>query len=174
MAEPSSPEKLGKGMLIAAWIVALLFVTWLFSQWLESKNNPNQEVKSQIGADGVREVTLLRNPDGHYVASGRINRQPVVFMLDTGATLVSVPGDLAKRLGLEKGPPLRANTANGTVTVFFTRLESISLGDIQMQDVRASINPQMRGDEVLLGMSFLRPLEFTQRGEEIVLRQYPG
>jgi aspartyl protease family protein len=41
-----------------------------------------------------------------------------------------------------------------------------------LQQVRASINPNMQGNEVLLGMSFLKHLEFTQRGDSLTLRQY--
>lgn len=163
-------DKLGKHMLTAAWIIALGMLTWLFSAWQDRDRNPNHAVGGLIHADGAREVVLERNREGHYLASGRINGTEVRFMLDTGATLVSVPEKLAKQLGLEAGPPLEVETANGTVTAYFTRLNSVSLGNIALHDIRASINPHMEGEEVLLGMSFLRKLEFTQKGDTLVLR----
>ncbi len=94
-------------------------------------------------------------------------------MLDTGATTVSVPAAVAHRLGLKRGPPVLSNTANGTITTYLTRLASVSVGDITLHNVKANINPHMGGNEVLLGMSFLKHLEFTQRGDTLTLKQLP-
>jgi len=169
-----SPQRLGTGMIIAAWILALGLLTLFFNQFLENRYNPNRNLPAQHRQEGVREVTLQRNRSGHYVASGKINGTPVVFFLDTGATTVSIPEPLAQQLKLKRGTAIQANTANGVITAFSTELDSVALGAIELRKVRASINPQMQGDsEVLLGMSFLRQLEFTQRGETLVLRQYP-
>lgn len=158
-------------MTVLAWIVVLGLLAALFSGWMDKLNNPNQEVSTIMRADGVREVVLKQNRSGHYVASGAINGQPVTFLLDTGATSVSVPANVAERLGLERGVPLRANTANGVITTYATRLDRVRLGEIELNDVRADINPHMRSDDVLLGMSFLRQLEFTQRDRELTIRQ---
>ncbi len=94
-------------------------------------------------------------------------------MVDTGATTVAVPGSLQTRLGLQRGVPLEVKTANGTVRAFFTRLDTVRLGTIELRDVRATINPSLEGHEVLLGMSFLKQLEFTQRGDSLILSQSP-
>jgi aspartyl protease family protein len=63
-------------------------------------------------------------------------------------------------------------TANGTIPVYLTTLDRIQIGKIVLYDVRASINPYMDEDEILLGMSFLRHLEFSQRDDQLILRQY--
>jgi aspartyl protease family protein len=52
-------------------------------------------------------------------------------------------------------------------------LETVSVGDIELSGVSAGISPGLQGDEVLLGMSFLRHIEFTQRGDTLILKQYP-
>lgn len=158
-------------MTVLAWIVVLGLLSALFTGWMEKLNNPNQQVTTVLRTDGVREVVLEQNRAGHYVASGTINGSPVTFLLDTGATSVSVPARVADRLGLERGVPLRANTANGVITTYATRLDRVRLGDIELANVRADINPHMRSGEVLLGMSFLRQLEFTQRDRELTIRQ---
>ena len=44
---------------------------------------------------------------------------------------------------------MRAQTANGVVTTYLTRIDRVRLGDIVMLDVRAHINPGMSGDELL-------------------------
>ncbi len=160
-------------MIAAAWVVFLGLLTLFFGDWLETQHNPNREVQGQVLESGVREVVLQRNRGGHYVATGRINGRPVRFLLDTGATTVSVPAGLARHLDLERGAPQLARTANGVVTTYATRLHSVELGEIEVNSVRANINPGMRGEEILLGMSFLKQLEFTQRGNTLTIRQYP-
>jgi aspartyl protease family protein len=163
--------RLGRWMIFATWVGVLVLLTLGFSEWLEYDYNPNRDPASGEGARSG-EVVLVRNRGGHYVASGVINGQPVVFLVDTGASDVSVPGELARELGLPRGAPLAMQTAGGLVTGYATRLDSVRLGDIELKDVRASINPHAGDLEVLLGMSFLRQLELVQRGDRLTLRQY--
>jgi aspartyl protease family protein len=143
----------------------------VFNNLLEAQRNPNADPQSLRNAT-ISEVLLKRNRYGHYVATGAINNEPVEFLLDTGATDVSVPEGLANRLGLDKGARARFQTANGSVYGHMTQLDQVRLGDIELEGVRASINPGMSGESVLLGMSFLKHLEFTQRGDTLILRQY--
>jgi aspartyl protease family protein len=172
--EPKSEDtrKLGVGMVVAMWVIVLALLTAYFSHWEDQQYNPNQTLYSDSTNGGVREVVLKRNKYGHYVATGAINSTPVVFMLDTGATDISVPQALAERLDLEPGPVVYYQTANGQAKAFITRLDTVSLGDISLQGVRAHINPNFHSDEILLGMTFLKHLEFTQKGDTLTLRQY--
>lgn len=154
-------------------LVALAFIgslTWVFSWLLDKQHNPNQGSLTRITADGSGEVVLQRNRAGHYVANGRINGSQVQFFLDTGATSVSIPEPIAGQLGLQRGPAMIARTANGTVTVYATRLDSIGLGDIEMSNVNATINPAMHGPDILLGMSFLGRLDLYQQGDTLRLQ----
>jgi aspartyl protease family protein len=162
---------MGKGMWALMWILVLAMLTMVFNNLLDDQRNPNTDPQTSENGS-TAEVVLKRNRYGHYVATGAINNQPVEFLLDTGASDVSVPLDLARRLGLKKGPEVRFETANGSVDGYMTKLDQVQLGDIKLHQVRASINPGMSGDSVLLGMSFLRHLEFTQRGDSMTLRQY--
>ena len=165
------PRRLGKGMIVAAWIGVAALLTVLFDGYLERQSNPNASPQTRAEA-GAREVVLERNRQGHYVATGRINGTRARFLLDTGATDVAVPGALARKLDLERGRAVRARTANGDVVAYATLLREVALGDIVLRQVRASIIPQMPGEEVLLGMAFLKHLELIQRGSELTLRQY--
>jgi aspartyl protease family protein len=166
-------RRLGMKMTIAMWLVIMGLLVMFFQSWQEKQHNPNQDLSLNTGDDGVRELTLQRNRYGHYVASGRINDVPVVFLLDTGASDISVPAKLAQKIGLKRGRAMVYQTANGSIQVYATRLAKVDLGGIVLGKVRASINPNMQGNEVLLGMSFLKYLEFTQRGDTLVIRQYP-
>jgi len=164
-------QRMGKGMWAIMWILVLAMMTMMFNKLLDDQRNPNDDPQSLSNAT-TSEVVLKRNRYGHYVATGAINNEPVEFLLDTGATDVSVPEGLAIKLGLEKGARARFETANGSVYGHMTQLDQVRLGGIELERVRASINPGMSGESVLLGMSFLKHLEFTQRGDTLILRQY--
>lgn len=166
-------KKMGATMLGLMWAGIFAFLALFFSEILDKQNNPNQSIHTSLLSGDIKELVLQRNRQGHYVANGLINSQPVVFMLDTGATSVSIPQEIATRLHLKRGPEGLSQTANGSVVTYFTRLDTISLGEISLHDVSGSINPGYKSNEILLGMSFLKHLEFSQRGNTLTLRQYP-
>jgi aspartyl protease family protein len=168
--QQSPGQRIGRVFMVLAWCAALFLATRFFGQWEARQQNPNVVVSSEQG-EGFIEVKLVSNVQGHFVASGQINGQPVDFMLDTGATDVSIPLDLAKRLKLEEGFGVTLSTANGLSQGYRTRIERLQLGDIVLHDVRALVAPGLHGDQVLLGMSALNKLEFTQRGGTMLLRQ---
>lgn len=151
--------------LVASLLILGLFYLY-FENGLQARNNPNRQLQIAPGT----ELVLKRNSAGHYVFPGTINGQRVNFLLDTGATLVSVPAHLADDLGLQAGAYQQSVTANGTVTTRTTRVAALAFGPFDLRGVPASLNPGMTGDEVLLGMSVLKHLEFTQRGDTLVLR----
>ena len=153
--------------LIASLLVLGLFYFY-FETSLQARDYPNQQLQIAPGS----ELVLKRSRSGHYFFPGTINGQPVSFLLDTGATLVSVPAHLTEELKLKAGAHQKAITANGTVTTRATRLDTLEFGPFDMHDVPASLNPGMGGDHVLLGMSVLKHLEFTQRGDTLILRTW--
>ena len=168
-------QRTGRIMLIAAWLGGLVLLTLFFQDILESRQNPNAEPQVRIGKKGNSEVVLERNAQGHYVASGLINGYPVTFLLDTGATDVAIPESLADRLRLQRRRGGISQTANGPVAVWQAVLDKVSVGTIQLDSVRASIVPSMSaGSPALLGMSFLKQLEFTQKDRQLILRQGPS
>jgi aspartyl protease family protein len=164
-------HRIGTVMMIVMWLLLLIIVSYFFDKLLDQKNNPNQVLSTQYIGDSIREVVLERNHYGHYVTSGSINGQKVVFMLDTGATGVAVPEHIASRLGLERGMPVEIQTANGVAKAYASKLQRVGIGDIELRDVGALINPNDQQDEILLGMTFLKHIEFTQRGDTLILRQ---
>lgn len=158
-------------MLVLAWGAGILLATRFFADWEQSRFNPNREPVSVVQGEQI-EVRLEGNVQGHFVANGKINGQAVTFLLDTGATDVAIPAELAERLELQRGAPVMLQTANGQTTGYRTVLSSLGLGDILLHDVRALIAPGFSGEQVLLGMSALKQLEFTQRAGTLVLRQH--
>ena len=63
------------------------------------------------------------------------------------------------------------HTANGTTHAYRTEISQLTIGSITLHQIQASITPGLTGDEILLGMSVLKQLDFEQRGNELTLRQ---
>ena len=166
-------KNIGQGMLIASFTLVLAALTLYFNDWLAEQSNPNQNPNFSISDIGVREVVLERNRQGHYIANGQLNGIPVTFLLDTGATEVAIPSEVADKAGLNRGRAQQASTANGVVTVFSTEIDELRIGNIVLYDIDASITPSILGNTILLGMSALRQIEFTQRGSNLTLSQVP-
>lgn len=165
-------KRMGTAMQALAWLVLLALGVFFFSDFLDKQYNPNQSLQTRYTEEGSREVVLQRNKFGHYVTSGQINGKPVTFMLDTGATGVAIPEAMADYLGLKRGRAFATQTANGPSTSYAANLDQVSVGAIEMRNVPAGITPGLQTEEILLGMSFLKHIEFTQRGNTLILRQY--
>lgn len=166
MAEENPHRRSGVVMLWIAWLLILGGGWWVADRWLLKQANPNQRLT--VNTSGA--VVLERNRQGHYVATGEINGHKVTFLLDTGATAVALSSRLARELDLKRGASIQINTANGISQGFQTRLNSVRLGDIVVHEVSAVFSDGMLDDTVLLGMSFLKHVEFTQRENKLILR----
>lgn len=157
-------------MTIVAWIIFLMILFGVFDYLLSQRNNPNQNVVTTVTGQ-QKEITLLRNPYGHYVSNGTINNHEVTFLLDTGASDIAIPESLADDIGLRKGREIIIKTANGNTRAYRTHLDSVALGDIRRYDLNATILTNITGNEVLLGMNFLKHLEIIQKGKSLTIRQ---
>ena len=158
--------------LIVVWLAIIGVIYWVFFVWYERQENPNPQRVLEQQHKG--EVVLLRNRAGHYVAEGEVNGARVVFLLDTGATHVSLSTPLARRLGLKLGAPVTLQTAAGPAAGYQTRLASVRLATIEMNDVAALVSDGIEPDMVLLGMNFLKRLEMTQRDNRLILKPVNG
>nr|WP_229804324.1 TIGR02281 family clan AA aspartic protease [Halomonas lutea] len=154
-------------MMLVFWLLLMALGVWWFEHLIEARQHPNANLATTGEAN--LPITLQRNAAGHFVAPGHINGKPVRFLLDTGASLVAVPGELAERLELEPGASADFFTANGRARGYLTRLDRVGLGGVNAHDVPGSINPGMQGDTVLLGMSFLHRFDIQIRGAEMTL-----
>ncbi|MBI1195500.1 MAG: TIGR02281 family clan AA aspartic protease [Gammaproteobacteria bacterium] len=160
---------LGKAMIYVAWIVVLGILVLFFQNVLDRQRNPNRTLVTYNDTAGRPSVVLKQNRAGHYLGSGTVNGHPVEFLVDTGASDIAIPLEMADRLGLRPGMPRQYQTANGFVTAFTTHIDELTIGPLVIHNVRASLNPGMGSMEILLGMSLLKDLEFTQRGDTLTL-----
>lgn len=171
--EKSNDEQigsLGKVMMFGMWLGLLGLLTLFFYNWQQNQLNPNRSIHSKRNSQGKIEVVLEGNRHGQYVSEGFINSTSVTFLVDTGANDVSIPAHIAKEIGLTKGNKIRFETANGTAFGYKTRIRNVKLGDIELNNISASINPNVDFDEILLGMSFLKHLEILQKNNTMTLQ----
>ncbi|SEL58775.1 retropepsin-like aspartic protease family protein [Halomonas daqiaonensis] len=168
MSDERATRRAGLGMMLLFWVLFLGGGAWWFHGYLEAQRNPNAHLANVVVGEG-EPVVLERNRAGHFVATGRINDQPVEFLVDTGATYVAVPAEMAEQLGLESIGSAWFNTANGRVRGELTRLDEVSLGGFSAREVRGSISPGLSGETALLGMSFLGRFDIEIRDSRMVL-----
>ena len=119
---------------------------------------------------GGRQIVLSAESGGHFFSSGNINGKTVRFLVDTGATNVSMSQDDADRIGLDykNGQRGMSRTANGVVPVYRTTLTSVRVGDVVVYNVDATIVPGQIG-HVLLGNSFLTRFQMRRENDKLTL-----
>ena len=171
MTEYDPTNKIGKLFVWLAWIMAIVLLMFVFEDELYKQYNPNSQPQVSLNSSGQAEVILKQNRQGHYVTNGNINETSVTFLLDTGATQVSIPAHIADKLQLKSYGSYPVQTANGRVTVYKTKIDQLSIGNIFLYNVAAHINPAMKSDGILLGMSALKQLDFQQTGKQLILRE---
>ncbi|MBR9772298.1 MULTISPECIES: retropepsin-like aspartic protease [Halomonas] len=157
----------GLAMMLLFWVLFMGLGGWWATSWLEQRLNPNANLNQVAEGEPLR---LKRGPGGHFVAPGSINGTPVTFLVDTGATRVALPGDLAARLSLPDLGSAWFHTANGRAQGTLTRLDSVTLGGLSATRVDGSISPGMEGETALLGMSFLGRFDIAIRGDILELQ----
>ena len=168
MTENTSTNKIAKYFTWVSWILVLAVLIYGFDDYLTQQWNPNEKTLSHKNSE-YAQVVLQQNNYGHYVTSGEINNYDVTFLLDTGATQVSIPENIAEQLGLQKQQSYYVETANGSVKVYKTSLDELRIGEIILYNVAANINPAFNSNEILLGMSALKQIEFRQKGKQLTL-----
>ena len=121
-------------------------------------------------SSGPQSVVLAADPSGHFFTMGSINGVTVRFLLDTGATLIALPGGEATRLGIDyrKGQRGLANTANGTVVVYQIKFDTVKIGDIEVANVDGVVIEEGL-NIALLGMSFLNRVNMKREGDSMTL-----
>ena len=101
---------------------------------------PYAAVTTEDGALRVR-----AQPDGHFYVDTLVDGQQIRFLVDTGASTVSLSRDDAVRLGHDLGRldfSRRIQTAGGVVRGAPVLLRRLELGETEFANVRAIVNKQ--------------------------------
>lgn len=119
---------------------------------------------------GGTQIVLVAGTGGHFITGGAINGKAVRFLVDTGATYVSMGAAQAQELGVDFGKGQRgvSNTANGQMTVYKVKLNSVRVGDVQLYDVDGLVSQQPM-PAVLLGNSFLTRFQMKRENDTLTL-----
>ncbi|MBX9885958.1 MAG: TIGR02281 family clan AA aspartic protease [Novosphingobium sp.] len=107
------------------------------------------------------ETRIPLGPDGHYWIKARLNGMPLRLMVDTGATVTALSGDVAEAAGVEPDtlrPEATVETANGNVAAAPARIGELRFGSVVARDLDAIVLPAQGGPNVL-GMNFLTRLK---------------
>ncbi len=125
------------------------------------------------GGKGNR-IVLNAGSGGHFMTAGQINGKTVQFMVDTGATSISMTAADAERIGVEykSGAPVQLSTANGVIPGWRTTLSSVRVGDVEVFNVSAVVAARDM-PFMLLGNSFLTRFQMLRENEQMILvRRY--
>lgn len=123
-------------------------------------------------AGDQRRIVLHAGSNGHFRALGQINGRAVTFLVDTGASAVSMGAAEAERIGLNyrAGQPVQMQTANGSTTGWLLKLHSVRLGSTDVFDVEAIVSAAPM-PYVLLGNSYLTRFQMTRTNDQLVLER---
>ncbi len=125
---------------------------------------------SSSGTGGGNQIVLTAGDGGHFKTLGSINGRSVEFVVDTGATRVSMSVDEARRLGIkyEDGQRGMSSTANGVIRSYGVTLRSVRIKDVELFDVPASVSEGSM-PFVLLGNSFLTRFQMKRDNDQLTL-----
>jgi aspartyl protease family protein len=123
---------------------------------------------------GGEQIVLTAASGGHFFSDGSINGKAVRFLVDTGATNISMSQAEAERIGLKfrDGQRALSNTANGLIPVHRVSLNVVRVGDVQIYNVDATVVPSQM-DHVLLGNSFLTRFQMKRENDTLTLDKRP-
>jgi aspartyl protease family protein len=152
--------------MTGVWL-AVAAVLYLGFQWLEARER--QHLLPYEGQGG--ELVIPRHRDGHFYVLGEVNRLPVRFLVDTGASAVSVSDAQAQQARLPRGQAVTLRTANGERAGERVHGIPVRVGHLVWNNTTVITGLDVSDDrKALLGQSFLRHFDVEMRQHEMVLR----
>ena len=129
-------------------------------------------VGARSGGSGGSQIVLTAGQGGHFVTQGSINGRSTQFVVDTGATMISMGAAEARRLGIafETGQRMQAHTANGVTSGYRISLGTVRIQDVEVHNVEAAVMP-MGMPYILLGNSFLSRFQMKQENGTMTLQR---
>ena len=132
----------------------------------------NQSIGSNYKKPDRAKSTIYPDEQGMYYIKGKVNGHGMRFLIDTGATYVTMSGHQARLIGIDfrRGVQGFAHTASSTVPVWQIVLDRVSVGDISVSNVEATVIEGRRPYDVLLGNSFLKYTQLQRTGSMMELQ----
>lgn len=141
-------------------------------QTLRLGEGPVSAAPGAPDAGDRRRIVLHAGSNGHFRTQGQINGRTVNFIVDTGASVVSMSVTDAEAIGLryQSGQTVQVSTANGVTVGWRIKLSTVRLGSLDVYDVEALVTPAPM-PYVLLGNSYLTRFQMTRTNDQLVLEQ---
>lgn len=116
-------------------------------------------------------ATLYADSAGHHYGEGQFNGKTLKYVVDTGASLVSLNSGDAKFAGIDyrKGEQVMMQTANGNVLAYRININTLKIGSVVLNQVEGIVHEGGSPPVVLLGMSALNRLEMKRDGIALTL-----
>lgn len=160
-----APRQMGLIPMLLFWCAVMGVLYALMTYYLK----PGQP---QVLANG--DLIIERAHDGHFYTPGTINGHDVTFLVDTGASLVSISETLAQAADLRGGLPTTFHTANGPLAGRVVDGVAVAIGPVQVSNTLVGVGLNLGGNnQALLGQSFLSKFDITLRQNQMVLRARP-
>lgn len=139
--------------------------TLAVSSWETAVSPMYREEEKSAPASASSTYIVKQGDGGHYFIDGTINGKPLTFLVDTGATAVSLPREIAYMAHMSCEENIRVNTANGSASVCIAVIATLKLGPFTLKNVPATIMPNL--DQPLLGMNVLQQFKIEQDNGEM-------
>ena len=157
-----APRQIGLVPMMIFWLLVMGLLYALMTHYLKPK-------QPQVLANG--DLVIPRARDGHFYAPGAVNGQTVMFMVDTGASLVSVSEPVAQAAMMRGGVPTLFHTANGSQPGRVVSGVHVTVGPVSVTNVKVGVGLVMGDDQLaLLGQSFLSKFDISIKQNQMVLR----
>ncbi|WP_293934394.1 TIGR02281 family clan AA aspartic protease [Iodobacter sp.] len=123
-------------------------------------------------SDSVGSLTLSPDAQGHYYADIAVRGISQRGIIDTGASFLSMPRNLASNMGVDykQGEESRTQTANGIIKSWQVTIAQIRIGSLLFNNVQASIRDQDNGP-LLIGNSVLNRFQMKREQELLILQK---
>jgi aspartyl protease family protein len=138
----------------------------------QKQYNLGSTVSTVYAKPSLYRETIYKNDGGMYMTVGNINGRTVKFLVDTGASAISMNTSQAKQLGVRykrEGKPASVSTASGYANAWREKLKSVSVGRITQNNVDAFVIDGKHPGPILLGMTFLGRLDVEHSGNAMTL-----
>ena len=129
-------------------------------------------IRTDLPVTGGHQAMLISN-GGLYAVTGAVDGQLADFVVDTGASYVTMSPQQARllRLDYSNAKKVMMTTANGKATAHIFKIKSVRIGGIELHDVDGAVMADMSPSKILLGMSFLNQVDMTHDTGMMVLKQ---
>lgn len=115
-------------------------------------------------------LLLEQGSGGHYFLDSEVNGIPVRFVVDTGATVVSLPSSVANAANISCKGQIRMETANGSTAACTGTIDKLKFGSFLVKNVTTAIVPNL--SQPLLGMNILEQFKITQDDNKMKITEH--